>query len=141
MKQVSLDEALWAIGLLPHYLPNPEPIGPFSRREKMDLETAIRQPFASFDGRYQYWYMYHRAAAMFYYVIKDHSLGNGNKRSAVIVTMFFLFKNGKTFNLSSDELYNLACSVAETPSHEKDNQITRLKHSFKEHIVNLPQGI
>ena len=104
----------------------------------MKLEAAISQPFVSFAGIYPYRFLYHKAAMLFYFVIKDHSMENGNKRSAVIITMYFLYKNGKTFSFSQESLYEVACLVAESSRDEMDAIIFALKKTFKQYIVDKP---
>lgn len=63
---------------------------------------------------------------------------NGNKRSAVIITMYFLYKNGKTFSFSQESLYEVACLVAESSRDEMDAIIFALKKTFKQYIVDKP---
>lgn len=118
-------------------LPTPEPLGPFNEISFKKLETAINQPFVSFEGRYPYWYIYHRAAALFYFVIKDHCLENGNKRTAVVTLMVFLVKNKKMLTFTPEELYDIACEVAESNAEDKDAEIERLKHKFKHSITDF----
>jgi death-on-curing family protein len=138
VKSVSLAEAVAAIRLLPQILPTEEPIGPLTQEAMMKLEAAISQPFVSFAGIYPYRFLYHKAAMLFYFVIKDHSMENGNKRSAVIITMYFLYKNGKTFSFSQESLYEVACLVAESSRDEMDAIIFALKKTFKQYIVDKP---
>lgn len=138
MKHVELEEALLAIELLPELLDYNEPIGPIDKEARASLEAAITQPFISFSGKSHYRYLHQKAAQMFYLIIKDHSLENGNKRSAVIITMFFLYKNGKTFNFTPDALYNVACLVAEgnPDTIDADTAIGGLAKAFKDRIID-----
>lgn len=139
MKYITLPEAEWAISLLPKILHTPEPIGPIDQDAKEKLEAAITQPFVRFAGHYHYRFLYQRAALMFYLLIKDHAMENGNKRSAVIITMYFLFKNGKTFDLSPDTLYDLACDIADAKPENlnSDDAVQALARTFKDHIVRI----
>lgn len=137
MKSVSIDEAIWSLSLLPRLLPTQEPLGPINLQSAAKLESAIMQPFVSFGGYYPYRYVYHRAAALFYFVIKDHSMENGNKRSAVVITMLFLFKNKKMLDFSHQALYEVACEIAETRAADKDPTLIILNNVFKKHIVDL----
>lgn len=139
MKSITIDEAIAAISRLGKHLNTTEPIGPLDDAESVaKLECSILQPFVSFAGYYPYRYLYHRAAVLFYFVIKDHNFENGNKRSAVILTMVLLVKNGKMPNFTSETLYDIACEVAESDASDKDLTIEVLKRTFKDYIVPLP---
>ncbi len=141
MKKVELGEALAAIELLPHLLPSTEPIGPITNKSLRALDGALNQPFTTFGGRYLYWYMYHRAAILFYMLAKDHAIGNGNKRCAVVITMVFLFKNGKMLDFTPDELYRLALEVADSNAQSMQKIVKILKAGFKENIIDLPDRL
>jgi death-on-curing protein len=131
VRQITLAEAIEVINLADEYLKFDEPIGPINEKAMADLSSAISQPFASFDGKYQYHFLYQRAAALFYYVIKDHCLHNGNKRSAVLIMMVFLLLNGKDIQVSPKRLYELACSVAESHRDNKDEVIRIVAKAIK----------
>lgn len=139
MKSISVWEALKAIELVPVLMNSTEPIGPLNNaRSIAKLESAINQPFISFGGVEVYPGMNLRAAALFYFLTKDHCFENGNKRTAVVVTMLFLFKNKKMFNFSHDRLYEIACIVAMSPAHDKDEVINYLENEFQYVIVDVP---
>lgn len=139
MKRVSLEEALWAISLLPRILDFKEPFGPIDDSVRASLDAAITQPFVNFGGHYHYLFLYQRAALMFYLIIKDHSMENGNKRSAVVITMYFLYKNGKTFNFSPTALYDVACLVASSNPDElpPDSVVRQLGRAFRGSIIDI----
>ncbi len=52
------------------------------------------------------------AASLFYDIIMDHPLVDGNKRSAVLMLNAYLFRNGYSLR-GIEELYELAIKVAE----------------------------
>lgn len=137
MRRLTLQEALWAIELLPKYIPSAEPIGPITQRGVNSLESAINAPFISFGGRYKYRYHYQKAAVLFYMIAKDHAIGNGNKRCAVMLTTVFLVMNDKMFNLSPDELYNVATTVANGDARSTDRNIRALAALFKRSIIDF----
>lgn len=54
-----------------------------------------------------------KGANIFYKITKNHNLIDGNKRSAVIVTYLFFLLNRSTFNMSPEDLKNIAKETAE----------------------------
>ena len=137
MRRIQLDEALYAIEHTAEILKYDEPMPRPTPRHIEKLQACLDRPHTSYGGKYLYWTLPHRAAVLFYTVIKNHPLENGNKRSAVILTMYFLFINGKTFRASPDDVYNVACRVAESPAGRADIQIGVLKNTFKEYMVSI----
>lgn len=137
MRKVTIDEALWAIGKLPEFMPSSEPISPLSRRGINALESALDAPFISFGGKYKYRYIYHRAAVLFYMIAKDHAIGNGNKRCAVIITAVFLILNKKIPTISQGDMYDLAKIVAKSDARDPDGTINKLKKIFKTSIEDI----
>lgn len=49
---------------------------------------------------------------MFYLLIKNHPLQNGNKRMAILTLAYFCDKNKRKLNISSQQLYEMAIQVA-----------------------------
>jgi death-on-curing family protein len=89
-----------------------EPMGDFTTRYPNKLESCLEQPFATFGGEDLYPTLLNKAVLLFYLVIKNHPFENGNKRMAVILMLFFLFKNKKFTTVTPDDLYDLALIVA-----------------------------
>ena len=100
-----------------------EPIPEFDTRFPGKLESAIGVPFQTFDGKSLYRGLRGKAAALFYFMIKDHPFQNGNKRIAVATLLYFLFSNGHWISVSNDALYNFAKSVADSDAKEKDETL------------------
>lgn len=137
IKKIEIAEALYGIVHAADVLDYDEPM-PYPQASNIKkLEACLEKPFASFGNRYLYWTLAHRAAVLFYTIIKNHPLENGNKRSAVIVTMMFLFFNGKTLKATPDQVYELACMVADSPGSQSEKQVAVLKKVFKNFIVDL----
>lgn len=97
-----------------------EPIPPFETRFPEKLEGAINAPFQTFGGKSLYRGIFAKAAALFYFMIKDHPFQNGNKRIAVATLLYFLFSNGWWISVSNDALYEFARSVADSDPRSKD---------------------
>jgi death-on-curing family protein len=114
-----------------------EPVTDFHARYPGRLESCLEQPFTHFNGRFVYWTLVHRAAVMFYLLIKNHPFENGNKRMAVTITMTFFHKNGHWIEIHPDTLYSVAKFVAESRPRDKERVISDLKHVFRKHLVLL----
>lgn len=134
MKRVSLGEAEYVAHRMARELMDyGEPVADFHTRYPGKLESCLEQPFTHLNGRYVYWTIYHRAAVLFYLLIKNHPFENGNKRMAVTIMLVFLYKNRRWLDVSPDELYELAKAVAESSAASKDGVVDVLKKVFKAH--------
>jgi death on curing protein len=137
VRQIEISEALFAVSLASDLLNFDEPMPEPKIHNRQKLDACIQQPFATYGGKYLYRTTAHKAAVMFYRIIKNHPLQNGNKRTAVVVTMLFLYKNKKMFDLTPNELYDLACDVAASSADNSDKIIFELKNNFNSTIVAL----
>jgi death-on-curing family protein len=70
-----------------------EDLPSFNTRYKDKLETIINQLKANYFGEELYKTIVNKAAALFYFIIKDHPFINGNKRIAVVALYEFLERN------------------------------------------------
>lgn len=121
MKQLSLAEAEYvAHALAKELMDFDEPLPPFTTRYPGRLESCLAQPFTTYGGDDLYKSPHEKAALLFYLVIKNHPFENGNKRMAVTLTLVFLYKNSAWIDASPDDLYKIACSVAESSPDRKD---------------------
>ncbi|GAA2049003.1 hypothetical protein GCM10009839_63470 [Catenulispora yoronensis] len=136
MKQVTVAEARYAALRLKDLLDYDEPMD-FDVRTPGRLESCLDQPFTHFNGRYVYWTLAHRAAVLFYLVIKNHPFANGNKRMALVLSQLLAQKNGRWLDMHPDELYDLACDVANSDRKNKEAVVASLKDTFKRHLVDL----
>jgi len=76
------------------------------------------------------------AGRIFYKVIKNHRLVDGNKRSSLVVTYFFLALNGFRLKISPNVLYELARTVAKEKEFHEDT-VGRLKTVFINTVENI----
>ncbi|MER0445975.1 type II toxin-antitoxin system death-on-curing family toxin [Streptomyces sp. Edi4] len=133
MKKLTVAEARYAALRVKELLDYDEPMD-FDVRTPGRLESCLEHPFAHFNGRYIYWTLPHRAAVLFYLVIKNHPFANGNKRMAVVLASLLIQQNGRWLDIPQDELYDLACDVANSDAKDKDAVIAALKDTFKRHL-------
>ena len=120
MRQPSLDDLEFILGIVNEHLNTEEPVVLPPRRKLGRLKACLEQPFQSFGGEDYYPTLEDRAAMLFYLIIKNHPLPNANKRVAVVTTTFFLIDNGYMPTWSPRDLYEVATTTADTPASNKD---------------------
>lgn len=114
-----------------------EPFGELNDYSIEKLQSCLDQPFVSFGGKDLYETLEEKAAVMFYLLIKNHPLENGNKRTAVISVVLFFAKNGYWLNMKSDDVYSLALETAKSEAGEMDERVQFITSVFKVNIRPL----
>jgi len=113
MKPLSVTEVEYvAFRLAKELMAWDEPIPDFSSRFPNILESSLAAPFQTFHKKPLYQGLLGKAAALFYFMIKNHPFQNGNKRIAMTTLFYFLYKNKKWLRVDNQELYNFAKWVA-----------------------------
>lgn len=90
------------------------------------LESSIAAIYQSFDGHDIYPTVEQKAANLLYFVVKDHPLKDGNKRSAAALFVIFLSRNGLLVDaggqprFTNNALAALTLMVAMSDPSEKD---------------------
>lgn len=88
-------------------------------RDEGLLESALAQPFASFDGNDLYPTVSEKAARYGFGIIKNHPFADGNKRTGTALIIAFLRGNGIVFKPRTEDFYNAIIAVADgTLSYE-----------------------
>ena len=113
-----------------------EPIPDFSTRFPSVLERCVATTFQTYARKSLYPGLYHKAAMLFYFMIKNHPFQNGNKRIAMTATLYFLDKNNKWLRVDNQELYNFAKWVAESNPKLKDETVAAAEKFFKSYAVD-----
>jgi len=104
-----------------------EPIPAFESRFPKVLESCIATPFQTYNRKDLYPTLEHKAAMLFYLLIKNHPFQNGNKRIAVTALLTFLFLNKKWLTIPPTKLYNLAIWIAQSDSEVRDAVLAGIK--------------
>ena len=106
--------------------------------EKDDsFRGAIGNVFQSFDGRDLYPTLEEKAANLLYFIVKDHSFLDGNKRIAATVFLYFLDRNGALFLPSGERaiddstLVAATILMAESKPEEKDVMVALAMHFLR----------
>lgn len=137
IKQVSILEAEYiAHSLVRELMDYGEPVGDFNTRYPGRLESCLAAPFTYVDGRYMYFRLTHRAAILFYSIIKNHPFENGNKRMAVTLTLVFMNVNHKWIDIPPEQLYELATSVANSSPAVRNEVVGIIKGIFTKYTID-----
>jgi len=114
-----------------------EPIPDFSTRYPGVLESCLATPFQSFSKKSLYPSFISKASILFYLLIKNHPFQNGNKRIAMTTLFTFLYTNKKWLKVDTQELYNFAMWVTQSPARVKEQTVKAIEAFLKTCMVNL----
>ena len=113
-----------------------EPIPPFKTRYPEKLESCINTISQSYGGRQLYPALEDKAAALFYFLIKNHPFQNGNKRVAVTALLVFLHLNRKWLKTDTQRLYNFAKWVAMSDPSLNEETIIAINAFIGKHLTD-----
>ena len=108
----------------------------FGREKDDSFKGSIRTIYQSFDGQDLYPTLEEKAARLLYFVTKNHSFVDGNKRIAATIFLYFLDKNGVLF-IDGKKLINdytlvaLTIMIAESRPGETEMMITVTMNCLK----------
>ena len=114
-----------------------EPMYELNEKNIEKLKSALEIPFASFFGEEKYPTLEEKAAALLYYVSKNHAFPNGNKRTAVILMLAFLAENGAWVDFSATELYDLSIKITSNPSKSHEANVQEIVDTLEKHIIDF----
>ena len=107
----------------------------FGREKDQSLKSSVATIYQTFDGKELYPSIEEKAGNLLYFIVKNHSFIDGNKRIAAAIFLWFLGKNSILYKadgakrLADNALVALTLLIAESHPEEKDT-ITTL-------VVNL----
>jgi death-on-curing protein len=81
-------------------------------RDKNLLDSAIKSPFQTFDGKELYPDLYDKASQLCYSLIENHPFADGNKRIGVHLTLLFLKINNEELKYTQKELIDFGFNIA-----------------------------
>ena len=101
----------------------------FGKEKDDSFRGSIGNIYQSFGGQELYTSLEEKAAHLLYFVTKNHSFLDGNKRIAAAMFLYFLDKNGVLFVdgkklIENHTLVALTIMIAESKPVEKDMMIT-----------------
>jgi len=98
----------------------------FGKEKDHSLKSSISAIFQTFDGKELYPSVEEKAANLLYFLIKNHSFVDGNKRIAAFIFIWFLkindilYKENYIKRISDNTLVALCLMVAESNPKDKD---------------------
>ena len=107
----------------------------FGREKDQSLKSSVAAIYQTFDGKELYHSIEEKAANLLYFIVKNHSFIDGNKRIAAAIFLWFMEKNALLYKadgskrLADNTLVALTLMIAESRPEEKET-ITTL-------VVNL----
>jgi death-on-curing family protein len=101
----------------------------FGIQKDSGFQSAVKQIYQSFEGIECYPTIEEKAAMLLYFIVKNHSFVDGNKRIAVACFLYFLNKNGLLYKtddqkaINNDALFSLALFI----SNSKPDEMNTIK--------------
>jgi len=89
-------------------------------RDVAILQSATAMPRAGIADRYLHENIFEMAAAYLYYIVRDHSFVDGNKRTGAVAALVFLVMNDIDILVDEDGLETMVRSVAEGTTTKAD---------------------
>ena len=108
----------------------------FGKEKDDSFQGSIGNIYQSFDGQDVYPTLEEKAAHLLYFVTKNHSFYDGNKRIAAAMFLYFLDKNGVLFRdekklIDDHTLVALTIMIAESQPEEMEMMITVVMNCIK----------
>lgn len=108
----------------------------FGKEKDDSFKGSIGNIYQSFDGQELYPSMEEKAAHLLYFITKNHSFFDGNKRIAATIFLYFLDKNGVLFRdgeklIADHTLVALTIMIAESQPSEMEMMITVVMNCLK----------
>lgn len=128
--EIQYDEAKAAISELKKQLmAKNETSGLFGKEKDEGFKSSLQSIVQTFGGSYLYPSIEEQAAHLLYFVIKNHSFNDGNKRIGAFLFVWFLEKNKHRFKptgelkINDNGLTAIALLVAQSKPEEKELMI------------------
>lgn len=86
--------------------------GTYGIRDKKLLDSALKQPKITFEGKYLHDTLIKMAAAYGFHLCNNHPFVDGNKRIALVAMDVFLQRNGLEITASEKETYKIMIKLA-----------------------------
>lgn len=101
----------------------------FGREKDKSFKSSISTIYQTFDGKDLYPSIEEKAAHLLYFITKNHSFSDGNKRIAAFMFLYFLSKNGILYDsygnkrIADNTLVALTLMIAVSKQEEMDVMI------------------
>jgi prophage maintenance system killer protein len=101
----------------------------FGKEKDAGLESSLQTVMQSFDGRDLYPSLEEKAAHLLYFLVKNHSFIDGNKRIAAALFLWFMEKNRALYGkdgekrIADNALVAITLMIAESSPAEKETMV------------------
>jgi len=136
--RLSYEEAIAQIGIVRKAYGNSELFG---REKDESFKSSIGTIYQTFGGKDLYPSMEEKAANLLYFVTKNHSFSDGNKRIAAFLFLYFLDRNGLLYDKSGrkrivdNALVALTLMIAVSKPEEKETMVSIIVNLINKRIV------
>jgi len=113
-----------------------EPLPDWSQVKEGKLSSALNapQPVFGFD---KYPTVEAKAAVLLYSVAKAHALPNGNKRTAMVTTFFFLAANDKWWSAESEDVRAHVAWLAASEARARDEALAYMTKYLGARLIDV----
>jgi prophage maintenance system killer protein len=124
--KLTYNEAIKQIQIVRNHYANSDLFG---REKDQSLQSSIGTIYQTFNGIDLYPSIEEKAANLLYYITKNHSFVDGNKRIAAFLFLYFLEKNGILFDrngnkrIADNALVALTLMIAVSKTDEKETMV------------------
>jgi death-on-curing protein len=119
--------------LVNYFKDDDDPVSPPGIRSQALFESACARPFLTAGGSDVYPDEFSKAAALFHGIISNHCFYNGNKRTALLSTLYFLSEyNYWVENCDDEEMYEFTRQIA---AHEICDRRSNKVDVIKEWLI------
>jgi prophage maintenance system killer protein len=111
----------------------------FGREKDKSLNSSLHTIMQTFDGRDVYPSLEEKAAHLLYFLVKNHSFVDGNKRIAAALFLWFMEKNNALYNkdrtkrIADNALVAITLMIAESKPSEKDVMVNLIVNLINKH--------
>ena len=137
--EIQYEEAIQAIKELKNQLiTKKEATELFGNEKDESFKSSLGSIVQSFGGQYLYASIEEQAANLLYFVIKNHSFSDGNKRIGAFLFIWFLEQNKHRFKktgelkINDNALVAIALLVAQSQASEKELMISLIINLIKD---------
>ncbi|MDP1746485.1 MAG: RhuM family protein, partial [Bacteroidota bacterium] len=100
----------------------------FGNEKDKSFQGSLVSIYQTFDSKQLYPFIEEKAAHLLYFVVKNHSFSDGNKRIAAFLFVWFLERNNLLYHqgkkvIDDNALVALTLMIAESKSDDKDMMI------------------
>ena len=108
----------------------------FGNEKDGSFEGSIGAIYQTFSGKDVYPTVQEKAANLLYFITKNHSFSDGNKRIAATIFLYFLDKNSLLFKnntkqIEDNTLVALTIMIAESKPDEKELMVNLVMQFLK----------